>query len=189
MPSSLTEALAALTRAFDRIGVDWYLFGAQAAILRGSRRMTADVDVTVLPGAIATPLIIEALAHEGITPRFQLDDEFVARSRVLPLSHRNGMPVDVVLGGPGLDEYFHGRSETLDLAGTAVAVPLAVDLICMKLLAGRPHDLQDATAMANAGDVDLGEIRTFVESMASALEDDGITAHLNAFLKQLRRPG
>jgi hypothetical protein len=36
MSSSLADTLAALARAFERIGVDWYLFGAQAAILRGS---------------------------------------------------------------------------------------------------------------------------------------------------------
>jgi hypothetical protein len=52
----------------------------------------------------------------------------------------------------------------------------------MKLLAGRPQDLQDAEAMANAGPVDLAEVRGFVESMAEALADDAIRVSLDAFL-------
>ena len=47
MPSPIADALRALADAFDRLGADWYLFGAQAALLRGSRRFTEDVDVTV----------------------------------------------------------------------------------------------------------------------------------------------
>jgi len=184
MPSSLAETLSALIRAFEQLEVDWYLFGAQAAILRGSRRMTADVDVTLLPGVLATSRILEALENEGLRPRFELDDGFVAQSRVLPLIHID-MPVDVVIGAPGLDEYFHERSEVLDIAGNSVSVPRRVDLICMKILAGRPRDMQDAEAMAKAGPVDLQEVRTFVESMALALADDTISDGLEAFLKRL----
>jgi hypothetical protein len=35
-----------LSTAFGAIGVRWYWFGAQAAILYGAARLTADVDVT-----------------------------------------------------------------------------------------------------------------------------------------------
>jgi hypothetical protein len=186
MSSSLADTLAALARAFERVGADWYLFGAQAAILRGSRRMTADVDVTIIPGDHASAEILAALSAEGIDPRVQFDDAFVAQSRVLPLIHDGEMPVDIVLGGPGLDEYFHERSETLRVAGVSVRVPRREDLICMKLLAGRPQDLQDAEAMAKAGTVDFDEVHGFVESMAQALGDDGIRDNLDALLAALR---
>ena len=65
MPASLANTLSALAHAFEVAGVDWFLFGAQAAIVRGRRRMTADVDVcrpwpvtafsasTFLPSAVA----------------------------------------------------------------------------------------------------------------------------------------
>ena len=43
----LAELLTDLGRALARLGVRWYLFGAQAAILYGVARLTADVDVTV----------------------------------------------------------------------------------------------------------------------------------------------
>jgi hypothetical protein len=47
MPSPVGELLADLAAAFQQRRVDWYLFGAQAAILHGAARLTADVDVTV----------------------------------------------------------------------------------------------------------------------------------------------
>ena len=40
------ELLGALTAAMEERGVRWYLFGAQAAIVWGSPRLSADVDVT-----------------------------------------------------------------------------------------------------------------------------------------------
>ena len=46
MDSALAQVLAALSRAFGREQVPWYLFGARAAVLYGSRRLTADVDVS-----------------------------------------------------------------------------------------------------------------------------------------------
>ena len=45
--SPVARVLADLARALGRHRIDWYLFGAQAAALRGLRRATVDVDVTV----------------------------------------------------------------------------------------------------------------------------------------------
>jgi hypothetical protein len=51
----VAELLRELAAIFGGAGVRWYLFGAQAAILHGAARLSADVDVTVdLPeGALA----------------------------------------------------------------------------------------------------------------------------------------
>ncbi len=43
MRSPLAEALAALGRALGKLGLRWYLFGAQAALLYGAARLTADI--------------------------------------------------------------------------------------------------------------------------------------------------
>lgn len=58
----------------------------------------------------------------------------------------------------------------------------------MKLLAGRPHDLQDAAAMARAGACDLDEVRAFVEGMADALGDAELSARVEAFVGGLGDP-
>jgi hypothetical protein len=49
MPSPAADAVADFARAVGKLRVTWYVFGAQAAILRGVVRLTADVDVTAAP--------------------------------------------------------------------------------------------------------------------------------------------
>jgi hypothetical protein len=48
--SAVAELLDGLREAFGELRLPWYLFGAQAALLYGAARLTADVDVTVEPG-------------------------------------------------------------------------------------------------------------------------------------------
>jgi len=47
MRSPVADLLADAATALSEGGVPWYLFEAQAAILHGAARLTADVDVTV----------------------------------------------------------------------------------------------------------------------------------------------
>ena len=89
--------------------------------------MTADVDVTVLPGSLGTTVLVHSLA-DLFDLRVPDEDGFVAQTRVIPLVHRaTTMPVDLVLGGPGLEEHFLSRSEALTMGGHPVRVPLAED--------------------------------------------------------------
>lgn len=72
MPSArspLAEVLADLGRAFGAIGVRWYLFGAQAAILYGAARLSADVDVTVALGDRGVAELLAALDATGFEAR------------------------------------------------------------------------------------------------------------------------
>jgi hypothetical protein len=46
-PPPIAELLAELQRVFATPGLRWFLFGAQAAILYGVARLSADVDITV----------------------------------------------------------------------------------------------------------------------------------------------
>jgi hypothetical protein len=175
MSSAIHDALAALTRAFRRADVGWYLFGAQAALLRGSRRLTSDIDVTVLPGDVSTSTLLDELAAQGISLRVADADDFVKRTRVLPLVHdASGMPVDVVIGGPGLEQLFLDAAEPVSLDDLVVPVASAAHLVVMKLLAGRPKDLDDAEAMVRAATMDLDEIEPLVEAIAEGLGEDDI---------------
>ena len=77
MPSALppfAELLAELQRAFARLGVRWFLFGAQAAILYGVARLSADIDVTVELGARSSAELIDALTEEALARRDLLSE-------------------------------------------------------------------------------------------------------------------
>jgi hypothetical protein len=69
MSSADAEVYAALGRALSRLGVRWYVFGAQAAILYGAARFTEDIDVTVEIGTLEASALVSALVSAGFTPR------------------------------------------------------------------------------------------------------------------------
>lgn len=189
MPSADVEVFAALGRAFGRLGVRWYVFGAQAAILYGASRLTEDVDVTVDPGGHETSELVGALASEGFSLRVDDVDGFVARTRVLPLVHEpSDMPVDVVLAGPGLEDLFFEGARVETIEGVSVPVASREDIVTMKLLAGRPKDLEDAAAIfAVAGDdVDLERIRSTLRLLEQALDQSDLLPRLDELVARSR---
>ena len=169
--SGLVEALKSLAAAFAQLGVRWYVFGAQAAILHGAARATADIDVTVDLAEQTTEVLATALRAQGFALRFT-DDAFVAQTRVLPVTHSSGVPVDVVLSGPGLEELFFEGVVFRTVGGARVPVASAEDIIVMKVLAARAKDLDDVRAVVSAkgGTLDVARIRATLALLEEALD-------------------
>lgn len=190
MPSPIGEVLAALRACFDSLGVRWYLFGAQASIYHGVARLTADVDVTVLPGTHATPDLVSALEAKGLRLRVTGTDDFVARIRVLPFVHTaTRLPVDVVLGGPGIEQLFLERAVTHPLEGVQVPIATVENVVTMKILAGRPKDLDDALGMlrAQSDEIDLGYVRRTLRLLEEALGRSDLLPQLGQLLGRIGR--
>lgn len=191
MPSArspLAELLADLARALHRLGGRWYLFGAQAAIIHGAVRLTADVDVTVEPrGSLAD--LVTALGGAGFDGRVEGLIAFAEEHRVLPLVHaRTRMPVDVVLAGPGLEERFLARAVTRTIEDVSVPVASAEDIVVMKVLAGRAKDLEDVAAIVRAqpGTLDLAMVRDVLRQIEEALGRRDLLAGLDRALARSR---
>lgn len=175
-PLPLLALLADFQRACAELQVGWYLFGAQAALLYGSPRLTADADITVQLGSVSNEELVEALHAHGFDLRIT-DQAFVRTTRVLPIVHRSsGFPADVVLGGPGLEEAFLARAVNRAVHGLQVPVAAPEDLIVMKVLAGRRKDEEDVTAVLSAqrGRLDLELIRRTLRALAEALAQDDL---------------
>ena len=190
MPSPIGDVLAELRACFDSLGVRWYLFGAQAAIYHGVVRLTADVDVTILPEPHSTPELVSALQANGFRLRVTGTDDFVARTRVLPFVHTaTRLPVDVVLGGPGIEELFLQRAEIREIQGVEVPIATVEDLVTMKILAGRPKDLDDAESMlrARADAIDLRHVRRTLGLLEEALSQSDLLPELEQLLRRTTR--
>jgi hypothetical protein len=185
-PSPIAELLSQLGRALGELGVRWYLFGAQAAILHGAARLTADVDVTVHAGSRSTSDLASGLARAGFELRVQDIAGFVESTRVLPLVHTaTRIPVDVVLAGPGLEEMFLARVESIAIgAETVVPVVSAEDLIAMKVLAGRAKDLADVAAVVRARGprLDVARVRETLDLLERALNRSDLIPELDRIL-------
>ena len=71
MRSPVADLLADLGSAFTAVDVEWFLFGAQAAIVYGVARLTGDVDVTArVPGGLSNTALVDALERRGFRRRF-----------------------------------------------------------------------------------------------------------------------
>ena len=190
MSSQIGEVLAALGTCFDSLGVRWYLFGAQAAIFHGVARLTADVDVTVLPEPHSTGRLASVMEANGFRLRVTATDDFVARTRVLPFVHSaTRLPVDVVLAGPGIEEQFLDRAEFHVLEGVRVPIATVEDLVTMKILAGRPKDLDDAKGMlrARSEEIDLDHVRRMLQLLEEALSQSDLIPQLEQLIRRERR--
>jgi hypothetical protein len=189
MRSPVGELLAALEAALRAFGVRWYLFGAQAVLLYGGARLTADVDVTVELGDRPTATLVAALATAGFALRIADVDDFVARTSVLPLVHTTtATPIDIVLAGPGPEALFLDRRRIVEVEGVAVPVARPEDLVVMKVLAGRPKDVDDVLAIlaANA-DLDLDVIRETLGVLERALDQSDLVPAFEALVGRVRR--
>lgn len=116
--------------------------------------------------------------------RFRIADpvRLAKETRVLPVTHAAAsMPVDVVLGGPGFEEHFWEHREMTAVAGTSVPVVQREHLVLLKLLAGRPHDLDDARAVIEAG-VDLAALEELANAVVEALGENEVRDRLDEIL-------
>lgn len=85
MSSPLAELLSSVHAVFERTSTKWYIFSAQAAIVHGASRLTADVDITVMYGDDSIETLISILKEKGFAIRVEDAVSFVENSRVLPV--------------------------------------------------------------------------------------------------------
>lgn len=170
-PPASVEVLAALKKVLGPRRIRWYVFGAQAALIYGSARMTMDVDVTISVTQERIRPLVAALFKGGFASRSDDIEAFFARSRVIPLYHkRTRMPLDLVVARDALEASFLERARPIDIGGLRVPVISPEDLVVAKLFAGRPRDLGDVRSVLGAmGDsMDLRYVRSLLGQLDEA---------------------
>ena len=184
--SALADTLRSLADVLDARCLRWFVFGAQAVAVRGAPRATQDVDITVEVQRGELPGLLDAMAERGLTHRYpDLADELLARGAVLPLRHRSGMEVDLVVAGSGLETLALSRATRVSMAGVVVPVAHATDLVVMKILAGRGKDLDDVEGLLAGGDVAVEEARAVLRQLEEALGQSDLLPLLDKALDRL----
>jgi hypothetical protein len=167
----VVELLHALAGVMAERRLRWYLFGAQAAILWGTVRVSTDADITVEIEPASVHAFIDAMKRHGFDLLVS-DSEFLERSRVFPFRHRaTGMPLDVVLAGTGMEAEFLQRAIPVDVKGKDIPVISPEDLVITKVLAGRPKDEEDIRSVIalRKASLDAGRIRSVLRMLEEAL--------------------
>lgn len=185
------ELLKDLAQVLRKLHLRWYLFGAQAVIVHGFVRQTADVDVTVEVPPEQLPRLLKELDAGGFQLRIQEQvEDFVARTRVLPLLHRRTrLAMDLVLAGHGPEEGFLDRAIEVPVAGTQVPIISAEDLVVVKTLAGRTKDLEDVRGiLLRKGEaIDLEAVRVRLRELEQILDQSDLLPALEGVLLCLGR--
>ena len=145
------------------------------------------MDATVLVEPQQVDALLGGLAGHGIVPRSPESRSIATQHRVLLLWHeRSSMPLDLVLGGAGIEEEFCARARIHDLGGAKIPVISAEDLIAAKILAGRPKDLEDVRAIlhVNRKSLDFELVERTLRRFEQALDRSDLLASLSQLSSQ-----
>jgi hypothetical protein len=178
------ELLVALAPIASRWG-RWYVFGAQAVIVYGVPRLSADVDVTLALDPDAPERFAADMQAGGFAPRI-VDSAFIRRTRVMPFIHQaSSMPLDVVLAASGLEEDFLERAVPTNVGGVTVPLISPSDLLIAKILAGRPKDIDDSRALwrLHHDTLDVDRIRQTLHLLEQALSQSDLVPAFDALAR------
>lgn len=172
----VVKALADLdgrARAMGLAAVDVLLVGASAGILTGQlprHRTTTDCDVIEVRPAGAEEVLMAAA-------------EAVAGERGLP---RNWLNTDAQMLRHALPESWRDRAVTV-FSGDAMRVMAIgrLDLVCMKIYAGRAQDLDDLRSMRPSSE-ELDLVDTYLERLAARGEPEAHLADAREVLASFR---
>ena len=183
---AVAELLRALAPVLIARGIRWYVFGAQAVMVWGRPRFSADVDITAVIDESTRDEFLDAMRLSGFQLLFD-DDEFIARTRVLPFVYQNGVPLDVVIAGPGFEEEFLDRAVAVDVDGTSIPIISPEDLVITKVLAGRPKDIDDVRGVLReqGRSLDIGRIRGVLDLLEQALSQSDLRRTFESELQRV----
>jgi predicted nucleotidyltransferase len=184
---AVSELLRALANVLAARGIRWYVFGAQAVMIWGRPRFSADVDVTAVIDESTRNEFVDAMRQHGF-PLLVDDEQFITQTRVLPFVYQNGVPLDVVLAGPGFEEEFLNRAIDVDVEGTLIPVISPEDLVITKVLAGRPKDMDDVRGVLRERmqSLDVERIRRLLDLLEQALGQSDLRRAFESEMERLR---
>lgn len=158
-----------------------FCFIGGLAVLRwGEPRETVDVDLTLLTGFGDEPRFISALLD-----RFEsrIDDPaaFARANRVLLLRSRDGVGLDIALGGLPFEALAVSRATPFVFPSDVVLrICSAEDLLVLKTFADRPKDWVDidGVIIRQAGAIDWDYVRQQLAPLAELKEAPELVARL-----------
>lgn len=131
-----------LVTALDDAGIDYALVGGLAVAVWGAPRATKDIDVLVLPSALASALAtLEARGFDLPAAPMTFSDGMTVQ-RVSRIEGRELLTVDLLVVNETLTEIWSSRRR-LETDGGPIWVISRDALIQMKAGAGRPQDIAD----------------------------------------------
>jgi len=92
-------------------------------------------------------------------------------TRIYPVTHKpTGWNLDLVLAGPGLEQRFLDEVRIVRAGRHHIPVIAPEHLVTLKILAGRPKDLEDVRGMIRIAELDHASIESTLVELESMLD-------------------
>lgn len=164
------------------------VIGGQAVLAYGEPRLTRDVDVTLGAGPEKLGAILEWARETGWRVLVQEPQKFVTRTLVLPCQEpESGIRVDLIFSLTPYERQAIERAATIRIGTIPVRFATVEDLIVLKVVAGRPRDLEDVRGiLTRQKNLDVGYIRRWLAEMEAA-DGEQLTARFDTSLGNMAR--
>lgn len=173
------ELLKQLAIAFDRASLPYMVFGGQAVLLYGEPRLTRDIDITLGFDTSRTVDLLRVIDELRLRPLVKDVDEFVNETLVLPvLDPKSNVRIDFVFSLTEYERQAIERGKTVQLDGVDIRFVSLEDLIVMKVISGRPRDIEDIASVIRKNP---GFNRTSVEKWLADFDAELDGQFLDAF--------
>lgn len=167
----ISEILQRVARALDAARMPYMVIGGQAVLVHGEPRLTRDIDVTLGVALDGLPEVLRVVAAAGLHPLVE-PESFVRETMVLPCADpASGVRVDLVLSESGFEREAIRRAVAVRIGEVDVRVACPEDLIVLKVVAGRPRDLEDVrSVVARQPDLDRPRIEALLRQFERLLD-------------------
>lgn len=148
------EPFRKATAVLDSLGLRFTLFGGLAMNVWERIRATRDADFLLVGKEVQTGELIEAMREAGFSHHERANNIRLENVGILRFHHRAGdtgfsIKVDAILGRGRYYEVVVDRCVPKEAFGCRFPVASVEDCILLKLAAGRPIDMADATELAS----------------------------------------
>lgn len=173
---NLVRTAKAIQDVLERHELEYCIIGGLAVNLWGERRLTDDVDLSVLTGFGGETKVLDILL-DNFAPRRPDARDFALVSRVVLLKSDQGIEIDVSLGALDFEYSAARRAKYYDYGSSIqLRVISAEDLLVMKAFAGRGKDWVDVDGIIakNKTSLDWSYIETQLKPLLELKEEPEI---------------
>ena len=142
------QLLEQIALSLEQHKIPYMVIGGQAVLIYGEPRLTRDVDITLGVGPERLQDLLSLAESAGWRLLVEKPEEFVQRTLVLPLQDSNsGIRIDLIFSCSPYERQAMDRVRLVEMGKATVRFAAVEDVIILKMVAGRPRDLEDVRSI------------------------------------------